>query len=193
MEIPRLIQEWHGNSKGEEGAPLKILILYRNVAAAGKAAALVSRLAERFGSEFDFETSLWSFDVLKLPEVAAFAADRASQSDLVVVSAGSEEMLPSHVAGCLEDGMSRRGDRDTAVVALLDHPARRLIAPPLCEALKKLCRLDSGDSFFWTHDLALDSCELTPDRVHQRAKASSSVLNDIMKRPLRNPNLGSRL
>jgi hypothetical protein len=185
MEIPRLIHEWHGSKQGEETAPLTILILYRNVTAAGKAAALVSRLAERFGSEFDVETSLWSFDVLKLPEVAAFASDRASQADLVLVSAGPEDTLPAHVASCLQDGMSRRAGRETAVVALLEHPSRRGVEPPLCRDLKKLCRLDDGDSFFWTHDVALDSCELTPDRVHYRAEAPSAVLNGIMMRPLR--------
>jgi len=183
MDTPEHFRKRSARLAVHDGAPLAIATFYEDVAAAGKAAALVTRLAEKFGGEFEVKTNLWSFDVLRVGSVADFAAAQASEADLIVVAADCARSLPSEVAECIEAAMTLRGQRSLGFVALPTRAAPGDSAP-VCGFLKTLCRHD-GDSFFCADDPPLDTCQLTPDRVHHRARSSTAVLDGIMRRPLR--------
>jgi hypothetical protein len=161
--------------------PLAISIFYHDVPAAGKAAALMNRLTEKFGSELEVDINLWSFDVLRINEVLDAAMRRTAETDLLVISTAAAEEIPVHARDCLEGTLLLRGNRNIAIVALFDSPDSA--NQPARDYLKGLCR-NPEDSFFCTYDPGLNDCGLTPDRMRQRATAGSSVLDTIMNRPL---------
>jgi hypothetical protein len=168
----------------DPGLPLRIVLFYRDVPCARRAAALMGRLTNRIGEDVEVENNLWSFDVLRLSEIAAAAKSRTAEADLVLVATSPDEEIAPQVKECLESAMMLRGDRGTALVALFDRkPGTESTA---AQYLAQLCRTPD-DSFFCTSDLPLDDCELTPERMRQRATASSSVLQDIMHRRVPTP------
>lgn len=165
-----------------DDAPLIVSIFYHHVNAAGRAIELVNRVTRNVDGDLPVETHLWNFDVLRMDEVNEEAATKTTFADLVVVAAERAHELPAHVKQCLEHAMAVRGGEELAMVALIDdaHPQ---IHSSACEYLKQLCSATEG-CFFSTDTLPLDSCQLTPERVRERASAGSSVLDGIMHRRL---------
>jgi hypothetical protein len=170
---------------GESGSPLVVSIFYHDIAAADRAVNLVNRVTNNFNGELPVETHLWNFDVLRLEEVAEQAALKTAFADLVVVATAESQDLPAEVKRALEQALALRTGDEIAVVALLGdaHPQ---IHSSVCDYLKNLCHATEG-CFFSAQTLPLDSCQLTPERIHERAEAHSSVLDGIMHRRLPQP------
>lgn len=165
--------------------PLRIVLFYRDVVCARRAAALLRRLTAGIGEDVEVENNLWSFDVLRLTEISAAASHRTAEADLVLVATSPDEELAPQVKECIESAMMLRGDRGMALVALFDRKASRESAA--ARYLAHLCRTPE-DSFFSTGDLPLDEQALTPERMRERATASSTVLENIMHRRLPDPS-----
>jgi hypothetical protein len=166
----------------EAGEPLVVSIFYHSVAAASRAIELVHRVTNNFEGDLPLETHLWNFDVLQLDEVGEQAALKTAFADLVVVAAPRADELPPQVKRCLEHAMTLRAGEEVAIVALVDNTHPQLHCS-VCEYLKQLCSSAEG-CFFSSKTLPLDSCPLTPERIHERAEAGSSVLDGIMRRRL---------
>ncbi|HMJ89102.1 MAG TPA: hypothetical protein VK530_04765 [Candidatus Acidoferrum sp.] len=162
----------------EAGTPLVIAIFYHDVASASRAVDLVNRVRRNFADELPAKTHLWNFDVLRLDEVARQAALLTAGADLLVVAAHHGDELPGEVKRCLENAVALRDGEEIAIVALLDAAAPH-VRSSVCDYLKELCRTTEG-CFFSTETLPLDGCPLTPERIHERAEANSSVLDGIM-------------
>lgn len=168
----------------ERSLPLSVVILYDQASTAAKAAGLVTRVMDNLAGEVDAETSVWSFDVMRLATVAELASTRCAEADLLMVSSRRGERLPDHVARCLDTAMERRGTRSLAVAAVIKDQQGDSHLSPLCDDLKRLCCRAEGDTFFCTQplpDLEEDT-DLTPQRLAQRATSSSTVLESIMHR-----------
>jgi hypothetical protein len=154
----------------EAGEPLVVSIFYHSVAAASRAIELVHRVTNNFEGD------------LPLDEVGEQAALKTAFADLVVVAAPRADELPPQVKRCLEHAMTLRAGEEVAIVALVDNTHPQLHCS-VCEYLKQLCSSAEG-CFFSSKTLPLDSCPLTPERIHERAEAGSSVLDGIMRRRL---------
>jgi len=163
-------------------SPFVVSIFYHDVAAASRAVDLVNRVSGNFKGELPVETHLWNFDVLQLDEIAEQAALKTAFADLLVVAAHRAHELPDAVKRCLEHALTLRTGDEIAMVALEDgtHPQ---IHSSVCDYLQQLCHSTDG-CFFSAQTLPLDSCQLTPERIHERAEANSAVLEGIMHRRL---------
>ena len=110
--------------------------------------------------------------------------ERFAEADLIVVSSDSIEPLPPHASRCVETAMERRDDNPLAVAALICAPDEAEPNSPLCAQLRRICCRNEGDSFFFSRDWSPAEHGLTREEVCARARASSSVLDSIMQRPL---------
>lgn len=172
----------------DSGQALSIAIFYCDSAAAGRAVDLVNRVARQLGRHLAVETSQWSFEMLGLEQVGHFATARTAAADIVIVAAPAGEEPAAEVKQCLKKAMSLRGHKPCALVVLAESGCSQT-PPPLCGYLRGLCRSGEGDTFFCSQNFPLDDCELTPERVHQRAYASSSVLEEILHHRLTPPQV----
>jgi hypothetical protein len=97
--------------------PLRVLIAYDDSIAHRQAVKLYLLLAERF-QDLQFICDCWSFDQLSQRLIAQKAARAAAAADMIILGITAAQ-LPKHVPSWIESWLSRKGDHNLALVALL--------------------------------------------------------------------------
>jgi hypothetical protein len=64
---------------------------------------------------------IWLFSTFRLPELQEIAAEEASSSDLVIISAHQAHSLPEEVRVWIELWLRHKGNHATILLALLDE------------------------------------------------------------------------
>jgi len=78
-------------------------------------------LARDLGSQCRIVEHIWPFSTLRLRELQEIAADEASASDLIVISAKRAFELPEEVKHWIDLWPRPTGRRQAVLIALLDH------------------------------------------------------------------------
>lgn len=106
------------NSTRMNERPLRICVIFDEVASARSAEVLITQVA----SDFKYEKQTFRFDELNAPKRGVAAARKVADTDILVLSARGDQMLPSHIrlwlGLCL--GLRNEGD-EGALVALITH------------------------------------------------------------------------
>lgn len=95
-----------------------IVVLYEDNPSRDAAISLCNSLQQIFNSELDFEITWCRFKYFSDPAVAAEAADRAAQANVVLVSVPRAQDLPLEVKAWFERWLSRRQTSEGALVLL---------------------------------------------------------------------------
>jgi len=165
----------------EKRIPKSIVVVYEAPLIRERAVRFCERLAlEQKSPEMDMDW--WSFPLLSHPTLATNAVEKAAGADVVVFAMEARGDLPEEIKLWIERWLNKRGEREGALVGLLDrqegihdtatfreiylrHAARRAGMDYLSHAAPTLRRAipDSIDSF------------------RERAGQKTSVLDDILR------------
>jgi hypothetical protein len=169
-----------GDSNFEEHHAIKVVIAYEDVPAGQRAMSTCKRLFEQLGQDFEFQTILWKFEVLRVSQLKRLAAQDAAEADLVIIATHGQRGLAAEIKDWIESWLGQKGEGDRALVALLGGAeerakgrlqARRYLQDYLQEAAQK------ANVDFFSHTFA----DLDPGRKSSanansaRAKAGSAV------------------
>jgi len=108
-----------GDFSLQERRAIKAVILYEGTSTGQRAMITCKRLIRRLGQDFEFETSLWNFDVLCLPVLKQMAAQDAADANLVIIATHGQRVLPREVRFWLKSWLSQKREGIRALVALL--------------------------------------------------------------------------
>jgi hypothetical protein len=169
-----------GDLSLEEHHAIKVVIAYEDVSTGRRAMSTCKRLFEQLGQDFEFQTTLWKFEVLRVSQLKQIAAQDAAEADLVVIATHGQRGLAAEIKDWIETWLGRKREGDKALVALLgstkEHAKGQLQAHRyLQDYLQEVTQKANVD--FFSHTFA----DLEPGRKSSaksnsaRAKASSAV------------------
>ena len=117
-----------------------VVVAYEDIHAARRAKELCDRLRCRLGRPFDFETHLWRFDVLRIPQLEETAVSDAVQAPLIIYATRGDGSLPPETQSWTELWLSRRLARKGALVLLVEpmRQLNRIEDSPQYEYLQKI-------------------------------------------------------
>jgi hypothetical protein len=96
-----------------------VVVVYEEAAARQRAVDFCDLLVERFWAKCGFQLTWWPFELLEQRPSAVEAAEKARDADLIVFAADPEGELPISIRAWMESWVSRRGEREGALVAVL--------------------------------------------------------------------------
>jgi hypothetical protein len=160
-----------------------IVVVYEDAVTREHAVKACDHLVERFWSEREFEVHWCSCAMLGEAAPAREASDKAVEADLIIFSLRREREISSSVTEWIEDWLSKRGDREGALLDLtgqevedegaaaerhiyLRHAAHR-------GGMDYLTR--EPDTISWSMPDSLES-------VSARAAHITSVLDEILRK-----------
>ena len=110
--------------KANQGkATWSVLAVYEDVLAREMAMSFCDHLVQRFWAKFGFEVNWWPFNLLENPRSATEAGEKALSADLIIIATHREGELPLSIKTWIEGWLTRRGDREGALVGLMDPAA----------------------------------------------------------------------
>src|SRR6266550_3581417 len=101
---------------------LRVGVVYEDTATHVLALQTYDYLHAHAGSEFEFQFSWWSFDLLQEARRAQDAARIAEVTHLVIFSTWPGRELPPAVTDWIESWVARRAGRSGAIAALFSPP-----------------------------------------------------------------------
>jgi hypothetical protein len=97
-----------------------VLVIYQDDQAREEAVKFCDDLIERFWADYEFDVNWWSFDLLQEARMARDAGTRATEANLIIFAARPDGEIAPHVKEWIESWATARGDREGALVGLLD-------------------------------------------------------------------------
>ncbi len=108
------------NLSFERSSPINLVIGYEDFATGQRAMKSCQRLIDRLSHEFQFRTTVWKFDILRVPQLTEIATEDLAEADMVVISAHGPGQLPDEVKSWLEELPPKTPGGAKALIALLD-------------------------------------------------------------------------
>lgn len=161
-----------------------VVVVYEDAECREAAVTFCDRLVERFWNQCEFGIDWWSFDQLREPNSAEQAAGKTVEANFMVFATRPQGVMPRELVSWVESWAHRRGDREGALVGLLDPSTD----PEGCSELKHMYlrglahRLDAD----YLTQLPLDLRRAAPeslDSYTERADQMTSVLDEILRQP----------
>ena len=104
----------------KEAKHLAILGAYEDSAAGARVYEFCRSLSKFLGQQCEITKVACPFNEFCIPQLRAMAANEATVSDLIIISAHAAESLPAEVKTWIEMWLAQRGSRPKALVALFD-------------------------------------------------------------------------
>jgi hypothetical protein len=164
--------------------PFTVMVAFDDCLARRKATQIYSNLVKQFGEDFVFESDWRPFDDLRRPDVAEQAARMAGRADLVMVVAAARDELPDHIKLWIEMWLARKGDQETALVAMIGVPEKQPRPVTPAHAYLERVAQQTGLSFLpgqFEVPRPIPSCSL--EALLARAEAFTPVLEEILHHP----------
>jgi len=152
----------------------KIVIAYETFASGMRAKGVSERLAAQLETEFDINSDVWKFDMLRHSRLREQAATDAAEADMIIISVGRAPELPTHVSDWVESWLPRKKGGQAALVALLDqHQEADGDLPPLATYLQEMAEKGSMDFFCKAGDWREQLFEnIIEDKPHPNRRSS---------------------
>lgn len=159
-----------------------IAVIYENSAIREHAVRFCDRLGEDYHYDAGPEINWWSFRILSQPATANDAARKAAATDLIVFATSAEGDLPRDVKLWIENWLGLRGEREGALVSLIDHGEQGSSdVPPFKQIYLRHIAHRAGMDFLSHAPRTLSKA--LPDSLdsfNDRAGCITSTLKDIL-------------
>jgi hypothetical protein len=169
--------------QSEEGTPETrcVVVIYENTVFRDRAVQFCERLGE--GRKFSMvEMDWWSFPLLSQPVAAGDAADKAAGADVVVFAMGAGGDLPDEIKLWIEKWLNKRGEREGALVGLLNHEDLPYRTASFREIyLRHAARRAGMDYLSHSAPTVTAAIPDSIDSFSERAGRMTSVLDDILQ------------
>ncbi len=161
-----------------EQQALRVVIVYNDLAAGKHAMQVMVDVWKELAADIEFKPLPWRFDLLSDEDWHEVAALDAVRSDILIISTSSAHPLPPTVGRWVEDVISRKHGRASAVVALFGpEECPDDGASPRLQAIQSAAQRAGLDFFAPVPRHELDRAL---DRIHQRAERITPVLEHIL-------------
>ncbi len=110
-------------NRQDENQPVRVTILYENLAAGKQAKRTYNYLVESLQGICEFTSQLWKFNLVEDPSLRSLIAQDAADADIVIVASQGENELPQAVREWF-DLWLQANDHPIGLVALFTHPDR---------------------------------------------------------------------
>lgn len=176
-------------TKKNEMRPAKsVVVIYENPAIRERAVHFCERLVtEKHFPELNLDW--WSFQLLSHPSMAPGAVEKAAGADVVVFAMEGRGDLPEEIKLWIEKWLNKRGEREGAIVGLLENEEEWPGAASFREIyLRHTARRAGMDYLSHEAPTLRRAIPDSLDSFNERAGQKTSVLDDILqKRPVAQP------
>src|SRR5438045_4281282 len=161
-------------------ATCSIVVIYQDMEAREEAVKFCDRLIERFWGGYEFDVNWWAVDALSEARAARDASVKAVEADLMVFASGAEAEIPAAVKEWIETWVSQRGDREGALVGLMDPGPGGALAQKFVY-LRNVAHRGGMD---YLTQAPQELSRAIPDSIEsytERADQVTSVLDELLK------------
>jgi len=182
------------SNRADARAKASVAVVYEDSQCRDAAVTFCDILVQRFWATHGFEISWSSFSNLQQPTEAADSAEKAASASVIVFATQPQGELPIDVILWIQKWSSKRGDREGALVGLLDPGATKGVADDKHLYLRNVAHHAGMDYLTKMPDSISRGIPDSIDSCSQRAQRVTSVLDEILhKQPVpRQPTLSPR-
>lgn len=164
------------------------VMIYEDLSTREEAMKFSDNLVRRFWSQYEFDFGWWSADDLAGEDRAGAAAHKAARADLIVFALAPEGPMADPVLEWVESWIGERSDREGALVGLLDPAAGPIgITTEKYLYLRSLAHRAGMDYLIQMPEHMARPIPDSLDSYAERAFQKTSVLDEIIRRPVRPP------
>ena len=170
------------SKQSEDQAAKCVVVIYEEPSIRERAVEFCERLGEqrKFST---MEMNWWSFPLLSGPEPANDAVQKAADADVVVFAMHSRGDLPSEIKLWIEKWLNKRGEREGALVGLLNREGGLQGVASFREIyLRHAARRAGMDYLSHAAPTAKDAIPDSIDSFSERAGRVTSVLDSILQK-----------
>ena len=178
------------NLELEDKRTWSVVVVYEDAAAREEAVRFCDLLIERFWARYEFDVGWWSFAMLEEDDSAREATRKATEAALIVFAPRLDGEVPIAVQKWIEGWLGDRGDREGALVGLLDPGAG--LSGGLASKYVYLRTVAHRCGLDYLTQLPEDIARAIPDSLesyNERAAQVTSVLDEILHQPALPPHL----
>lgn len=166
----------------EARIPKCVVVVYEAPPIRERAVRFCERLALEQKSA-DMDLDWWSFTLLSHPPMAQNAAEKAAGADVVVFAMEARGDLPEEIKLWIEKWLNKRGEREGALVGLLDREEGLHDTPTFREIyLRHAARRAGMDYLSHAAPTLRRAIPNSIDSFRQRAGQMTSVLDSILQK-----------
>jgi len=160
-----------------------VMVVYDGAETREAALSFCDQLVQRFWQELEFDVSWWPKEKLRDPHSAQHATSRAVEAHLVVFSIPAKGDLALDVQAWVEEWIGRRGDREGALVGLIDSSnSERRLDPPQAERYLREAAHRAGMDYLTQLPASIGSeIPESLESCAKRAQQVTSVLDEILR------------
>jgi hypothetical protein len=165
----------------EHASPIKFVIGYEDFGTGQRAMKSCKQLMDRLGDQFQYLTSFWKFDLLRVPKLKDLAAQEASEADVLILSVHGPGELQPAVKSWLSALPRKQQGCTKALVALVDDADdsstdQNHIADYLRQAAEK-----AGLDFVLHQYHVEQSDAISTNTARTRAEAASAIRKEMLQ------------
>jgi hypothetical protein len=162
--------------------PFDLVVAYEDSDTRNRALHLYDYLAQQLLNDTDFQCSWWKFDHLANDILRGQASAAASEANMVILSLHARQDLSPAQRSWIESWITRRSDRQAALVTLIGGAARPEVeAPSMLNYLQGAARRAGMDFFMHAFDLPGPAFKLSVTPPVARAPLTNVILQDTLQ------------
>ena len=168
--------------------PFDLVVAYEDIETRNRALHLYDHLAQQLLDDYDFQCSWWKFDHLSNATLRQQASDAAVEANMVILSIRAHDELPRPHQLWLDDWISRRHHRKSALVVIIagtSAPGQE--ASPALAYLQNAARLARMDFFTHAYELPRKARETPNVQLAAQKPVATPLLQGLLQD--RNPVL----
>jgi hypothetical protein len=161
-----------------------VVVIYQDSKCRDHAVAFCDALASRFWPTHGINITWYSFDSVQEPTTVADSTAKAINAGLIVFSTHPGGEFPIDVILWIQKWSSKRGEREGALVGLMDPAAIQGVADDKHVYLRNVARHAGMDYLTRMPDTITRGIPDSLESYSQRAERITSVLDEILHKQL---------
>jgi len=161
-------------------ATSSVVVIYQEEQAREEAVKFCDLLIKRFWASHEFDVNWWSFDSLEDGRGARDASLKTTNADLIIFASKPGDEIPGFVKSWFETWVGQRGDREGALVGLMDPGAGAGYISDKFVFLRNVAHRGGMD---YLTQMPKELSLVIPDSIEsyaERADRVTSVLDEIL-------------
>jgi hypothetical protein len=176
------VQRTTGTTGWEPKDPFDLVVVYEDRATRSRALHLYDYLAQQLLDDHDFQCSWWKCDLLRDAALFEQATNAAADANMIIISVRATADLSAAVKRWIEQWVPRRTTRKSALAALFGaDKSKPADVSPAHAYLQRVARLGHMDFFAHTFDLDSPRLGFDPQRLLERERRITPVMQEILR------------
>lgn len=167
----------------ENRANQLVVVVYEDEVTRDAAVDFCDELVGKFWAKCSFDLTWYSFAQIMNQQTGLDAVGKAVEADIVVLATHPDGWIPAEVREWTERWIAERGEKEGALVGLLDPTSNGDAFTNKYTWARNVAHRAGLDYLTQTPE-TLQSFPDCPDSLSERARARTSVLDEILRREL---------